>query len=89
MLQEIALVLLLVLIKESPHDILHDFLKFTSTLAALSVLYSLLRSIPLFVNRGSLASVRADSMLSVLQAAGKLSKRARSIGDAAAPNARP
>jgi hypothetical protein len=38
MLQEIVLVLLLVLIKDSPHDILHDFLKFASTLAALSVL---------------------------------------------------
>jgi hypothetical protein len=89
MLQEIVLVPLLVLVRDPPYDILHDFLKLASTLAALSVLYSLLRSVPLFIGRASLASVRADSMLSVLHAEGRLSKRARSIGDAATPNARP
>jgi hypothetical protein len=89
MLQETVLVLLLVLVKNPPDDILHDFLKFASTLAALSVLYSLLRSVALFIGRESLASVRADSILSALHTGGRLSKRARSIGDAAVPNARP
>lgn len=87
--QEIVLVHLLVLTKSRRCDVLHDFLKFSSVLAECSVLYGLVRSVPLFIVLGSLASVRADSTLSVLHAEGNLSKRARNNGDAAVANARP
>jgi len=68
--------------------VLQDFLKFSSTLALLAVLYSLVWSVLLFMGLASLPSDWTDPMLSVLHVAGKLSKRARSAGDAAVLSAR-
>lgn len=68
--------------------ILQDFLKFSNTLALLAVLYNLVWSVLLFMGLESLPSDWTDSMLSVRNDAGKLSKRARHTGDAAVLNAR-
>jgi hypothetical protein len=63
-------------------------LKFSKTLALLAVLYGLVRFVALFMGLVSPPDDWTDSMLGVLHAAGKLSKRARSNGDVAVPNAR-
>lgn len=68
--------------------VLQDFLKFSSTLALLAVLYSLVWSALLFMGLESLPSDWTDSKLSVLHAAGRLSKRVRNAGNAAVLSAR-
>jgi hypothetical protein len=68
--------------------ILRDFLKFSSTLVLLAVLYNLVWSVLLFMGLESLPNDWRDSMLSVLHDAGRLSNRARSAGDTAVLNVR-
>ena len=60
-----------------------DFLKLSNTSVFLAVLYDLVRSVVIFIGLLSCPSDRTDSMLSVLHAAGTVSKRARNAGDAA------